>query len=315
MPTSAQQRLQSALQKQQQSAAILKAAMKKAAQAAQQAAQTMGGGGYGNYEISEHDAGGGGMVVQPSGSNYQRVHTPAATWPWHAMQPPQSGSSMADPVTSGGGGYGNYQINDDTTPVVVPPTTQPVQTGSSMAEPVTNGGGGTMPPSEPAQGDDVAVSSGGDASAGEYEPEGGGGGKKADLPGGYGGNYGGTGPEIIINPTVPVVVPQTETPPQKTSSVWGWVAVIGLAVTAIGVGYAMASGSKRNPACPCEFRKERERYWIGKRVQLPPWTDQWMRGDRYGEVTGVTPKGDLRVKMDKSRRVVVFKYGDVSEVF
>lgn len=45
----------------------------------------------------------------------------------------------------------------------------------------------------------------------------------------------------------------------------------------------------------------------GKRVQLHPATDRWMRGDRFGEIVGSRLHRDLnvtwrvyRVKMDKS---------------
>lgn len=43
-------------------------------------------------------------------------------------------------------------------------------------------------------------------------------------------------------------------------------------------------------------------YWIGKRVQIPAYMDNWMRGDRYGEVTLagiVSGRVLLRVKGDK----------------
>ena len=46
-----------------------------------------------------------------------------------------------------------------------------------------------------------------------------------------------------------------------------------------------------------------ENYLVGKRVELHPATDAWMRGDRYGEVVGVTAKY-VRVKLDKSGHTV-----------
>ena len=46
-----------------------------------------------------------------------------------------------------------------------------------------------------------------------------------------------------------------------------------------------------------------ENYLVGKRVELSPATDAWMRGDRYGEVVGVTAKY-VRVKLDKSGQTV-----------
>lgn len=53
----------------------------------------------------------------------------------------------------------------------------------------------------------------------------------------------------------------------------------------------------------------------GTRVELGPWTDSWMRGDKYGTVVSVRPYnrylGDpdiptrlVRVKMDKSHRTI-----------
>ena len=43
-------------------------------------------------------------------------------------------------------------------------------------------------------------------------------------------------------------------------------------------------------------------FWIGKRVQIPAYADNWMRGDRYGEVVlvwTVSGKTLLKVKGDK----------------
>lgn len=56
---------------------------------------------------------------------------------------------------------------------------------------------------------------------------------------------------------------------------------------------------KRNPSAPITVQV------IGSRVQLHPGTDAWMRGDKYGEVIGVTrDKRRYKVKMDKSGRVL-----------
>ena len=56
----------------------------------------------------------------------------------------------------------------------------------------------------------------------------------------------------------------------------------------------------------------------GQRVQLHPATDEWMQGDRYGTVVGhgrrraytngtsVTMETPVRVKLDKSGRIVRF---------
>ena len=43
----------------------------------------------------------------------------------------------------------------------------------------------------------------------------------------------------------------------------------------------------------------------GRRVEMHPCTDWWMRGDRFGTVTKVDKaKGLLHVKLDKSSRTV-----------
>jgi hypothetical protein len=44
-------------------------------------------------------------------------------------------------------------------------------------------------------------------------------------------------------------------------------------------------------------------YYVGKRVQISPSTDAWMRGDRYGEIVKVG-NGCVHVKMDKSGRTL-----------
>lgn len=57
----------------------------------------------------------------------------------------------------------------------------------------------------------------------------------------------------------------------------------------------------------------------GKRVQLHPATDQWMRGDRYGEIVSETRHSKSRglyvmVKMDKSGRTIKVYDRDILEV-
>ena len=55
-------------------------------------------------------------------------------------------------------------------------------------------------------------------------------------------------------------------------------------------------------------REKVDRIWaamqIGKRIELHPATDLWMRGARYGTVLSVTPKGLYRVKLDKWPKVI-----------
>lgn len=49
------------------------------------------------------------------------------------------------------------------------------------------------------------------------------------------------------------------------------------------------------------------------RVEIPPHTDAWMRGDRYGEVVQVS--GDnVKVLMDKSGKTLRFKADEVKTV-
>lgn len=59
-------------------------------------------------------------------------------------------------------------------------------------------------------------------------------------------------------------------------------------------------------------------YWVGKRIQVHPATDAWMRGDRFGTVVGIgaareyvdretrqtSMQRPLKVKLDKSGDVV-----------
>ena len=57
-------------------------------------------------------------------------------------------------------------------------------------------------------------------------------------------------------------------------------------------------------------REKVDRIWaamredVGKRVELHPGTDLWMRGARYGTVLNVTSKGLYRVKLDKWPKVI-----------
>ena len=53
------------------------------------------------------------------------------------------------------------------------------------------------------------------------------------------------------------------------------------------------------PAC---YGYDGRGYTIGDRVELSPALDLWMRGARYGTVTGlsVTPHDRVRVKVDKA---------------
>jgi len=70
-------------------------------------------------------------------------------------------------------------------------------------------------------------------------------------------------------------------------------------------------------------------YWVGKRVQIPAWSDRWMMGDRYGEIVSgrswsgrrykrckpaprnIGPEKLYKVKLDKSGVSVKFYADDL----
>ena len=67
---------------------------------------------------------------------------------------------------------------------------------------------------------------------------------------------------------------------------------------------------------------------IGKRVELHPATDQWMMGDRYGTIVGISTKSHsyldpkdsrnghtFRIKMDKSQKTLRVYEGHILSVF
>jgi hypothetical protein len=67
-------------------------------------------------------------------------------------------------------------------------------------------------------------------------------------------------------------------------------------------------------------------YRIGKRVELRPATDRWMRGDKYGVIVSVLkrirhyidprdPRNGLtfRVKMDRSWQIIRVTEGNIGE--
>lgn len=69
-------------------------------------------------------------------------------------------------------------------------------------------------------------------------------------------------------------------------------------------------------------------YRIGRRVELHPATDRWMRGDRYGTIVGVSKRSrsylnprdprngrTFTVLMDRSGKRLRFSESDISEVF
>lgn len=53
---------------------------------------------------------------------------------------------------------------------------------------------------------------------------------------------------------------------------------------------------------------------LDNRVQVPAYTDRWMRGDRYGELISVNCQGVARVRMD-SGKVCRFRFDDCTRVW
>lgn len=51
---------------------------------------------------------------------------------------------------------------------------------------------------------------------------------------------------------------------------------------------------------------------LGTRVQVPAWSDAWMKGDRYGEVAGFGRGDIVKIKMDKSGKTLRFAQSDVT---
>ena len=60
--------------------------------------------------------------------------------------------------------------------------------------------------------------------------------------------------------------------------------------------------------------KPAARFRLGERVQLHPATDDWMRGDRYGEVVRQGQKGTAHVKLDKSGRTKRYREDDLESI-
>jgi hypothetical protein len=51
---------------------------------------------------------------------------------------------------------------------------------------------------------------------------------------------------------------------------------------------------------------------VGKRVQLPPWDGTWMRGDRFGAITGVSlDRNRVYVTTDKAHATRWYPLDDV----
>lgn len=55
---------------------------------------------------------------------------------------------------------------------------------------------------------------------------------------------------------------------------------------------------------------------VGRRAEIPAWTERWMRGDRYGVITKMSRRpGWVLLTMDKSGAVnVSFKVDDLTLV-
>ncbi len=62
-----------------------------------------------------------------------------------------------------------------------------------------------------------------------------------------------------------------------------------------------------------------DKLYAARRIQVPAYTDAWMRGDRYGNIVGQFRRpGDLsdtyRVLMDKSNKVQCFVADDCEHI-
>jgi len=58
-----------------------------------------------------------------------------------------------------------------------------------------------------------------------------------------------------------------------------------------------------------------KRLKVGARVEIPVWTDAWMRGDRYGVITKFTAIGSVaHVLLDKSGKIFTVRTKDLSKV-
>tara|TARA_R100001244_G_scaffold52401_1_gene45450 strand:+ start:51 stop:314 length:264 start_codon:yes stop_codon:yes gene_type:complete len=59
-------------------------------------------------------------------------------------------------------------------------------------------------------------------------------------------------------------------------------------------------------------------YWVGKRVQIPAWSDRWMMGDRCGVVIArFRPwhyEDIYKVKLDVSGKTVSFNTDDLNVI-
>jgi len=55
---------------------------------------------------------------------------------------------------------------------------------------------------------------------------------------------------------------------------------------------------------------------LGKRVQIPAYRDEWMRGDRYGIVDGRVKRNPdyVWIILDKSRKRIKVLTADITEI-
>jgi hypothetical protein len=59
--------------------------------------------------------------------------------------------------------------------------------------------------------------------------------------------------------------------------------------------------------------QQANQHLVGSRIEIGPWTDAWMRGDRYGYVVKSGRKY-LHVLMDRSGRTLRIAPTDVNDV-
>jgi hypothetical protein len=51
------------------------------------------------------------------------------------------------------------------------------------------------------------------------------------------------------------------------------------------------------------------------RVEMAPHTDEWMQGDRYGDIRARRNNGEVLVRLDKSRRLIWVKPEHIAKEF
>lgn len=59
---------------------------------------------------------------------------------------------------------------------------------------------------------------------------------------------------------------------------------------------------------------QRYGFKLAQRVELHPGCDDWMRGDRYGDVIGFASEGKVEVELDKSGKRRWFHFNQLTAI-